>query len=71
VLDDDEMPAVDYRLPGGLSWDELQAVLALALVNSGPVGMAVTIYNPTYDPDRSIARRLVDCLAEALTGSEG
>jgi arginase family enzyme len=70
VLDDDEMPAVDYRLPG-LSWDELQAVLARALVSSGPVGMAVTIYNPTYDSDRSIACRWVDCLAEALTGSEG
>ena len=27
VLDDVIMPAVDYRLPGGLSWAELASVL--------------------------------------------
>jgi arginase len=27
VLDDAVMPAVDYRLPGGMSWDELSVVL--------------------------------------------
>ena len=29
VLDDAIMPAVDYRLPGGLQWSELSAVLEL------------------------------------------
>ncbi|MEU9233699.1 hypothetical protein [Streptomyces subrutilus] len=28
---DAAMPAVDYRLPGGLSWRELESVLATAL----------------------------------------
>ena len=31
ALDDDLMPAVDYRLPDGLSWAELETVLRLAL----------------------------------------
>jgi arginase len=31
VLDDAVMPAVDYRLPDGLQWDELSAVLRTAL----------------------------------------
>src|SRR5688572_19237084 len=31
VLDDAVMPAVDYRVPGGLSWDELTIVLQAAV----------------------------------------
>jgi len=30
VLDDAIMPAVDYRMPGGLSWDELSSALGAA-----------------------------------------
>lgn len=66
VLDDAVMPAVDYRLPDGLSWQELEVVLRTACPSPGAIGIDVTIYNPTLDPDRSIARRLVECLATAL-----
>ncbi|MDP8928365.1 MAG: arginase family protein [Actinomycetota bacterium] len=69
VLDDAVMPAVDYRLPGGLSWQELEVVLRAACASPGAIGIDVTIYNPTLDPDRSIARRLVECLATALEAS--
>ena len=31
VLDDAIMPAVDYRLPGGLTWVEIEEVLSAAL----------------------------------------
>ena len=31
VVSDDLMPAVDYRIPDGLSWDELRTVLEVAL----------------------------------------
>ncbi|TVL88772.1 arginase family protein [Streptomyces sp. SAJ15] len=66
VLDDAVMPAVDYRLPDGLSWRELETVLRTALVGDRAVGLDVTIFNPRLDPDGRIAARLVDCLAHGL-----
>ena len=65
VLDDAVMPAVDYRMPGGLSWDELEAVLR-AGVGSGAVGINVTIFNPRLDADGSIAVAFVEALARGL-----
>jgi arginase len=67
VLDDAIMPAVDYRLPGGLSWDELSAVLDAAVASPRAVGLEITIFNPTLDPDGRIAHALVDALVEGLT----
>jgi arginase len=65
-LDDDIMPAVDYRLSGGLSWDEMIVVLQTALASGRAVGMEVTIYNPALDSDGAAGRGLVDALAQAL-----
>jgi arginase len=70
VLDDDVMPAVDYRLPGGLSWAEAERILSIALAGGAIVGMDVTIFNPRLDPDNSIARSLVDSLIRALGPSD-
>jgi arginase len=66
VLDDGVMPAVDYRLPGGLSWEELTATLRIAVQSSRAVGLELTIYNPTLDANGAGARGLVDVLGEAL-----
>ncbi len=66
VLDDAVMPAVDYRLPDGLSWDELATVLQLAIESRRAVGVEVTIFNPALDGDGVIARSVVDCLVGAL-----
>ncbi|GGQ98260.1 arginase family protein [Streptomyces aurantiogriseus] len=66
VLDDAVMPAVDYRLPGGLSWEELETVLRTALSGPGAVGLDVTIFNPRLDPDGGIAARLTECLLRAF-----
>ncbi|WP_328674489.1 arginase family protein [Streptomyces sp. NBC_00322] len=67
VLDDAVMPAVDYRLPGGLSWTELESVLRTALGDDRAVGFDVTIFNPRLDPDGSIAASLVECLRRGLS----
>lgn len=64
VLDDEVMPAVDYRMPGGLKADELREALEVLLASPGAVGMEVTIYNPTFDDDQRSAGRL---LARAIT----
>ena len=66
VLSDEIMPAVDYRLPGGLTWEELETVLGLATDAGRSVGFEVTIFNPRLDPDGSQARRLVSALARGL-----
>lgn len=69
VLDDDLMPAVDYRLPGGLSWEEAASILRIAWASGSIVGMDVTIFNPRLDPDGGIARSLVHLLARTLSGA--
>ncbi|TKV70452.1 arginase family protein [Rhizobium sp. AU243] len=65
-LDDSIMPAVDFRVPGGLSWEELETALRIALEAGMAVGLEVTIYNPQLDKDGGAGRRLVDVLAAAL-----
>lgn len=70
VVDDALMPAVDYRLPGGLSWDELRTMLRVARDSGEVVGLEVTIFNPALDPDGAIARDLVACLVAALAERE-
>lgn len=67
VLDDSVMPAVDYRLPGGLAWDELEAVLRVAARSSRLAGLDITIFNPSLDLDGSIARTLVAHLGAGLS----
>ena len=71
VLDDAVMPAVDYRLPGGLSPTELSAVLR-TLVDSGKaVGLEITVFNPALDPNGSIARRFVRSIADGIVTDHG
>jgi arginase len=66
VLDDAIMPAVDYRMPDGLSWDELETMLGTAMASGRAVGLNLTIFNPRLDPNQSIARLLVKTLAAGL-----
>jgi arginase len=47
VLEDTIMPAVDYRMPNGLSWAELMACLKTAISSGSAIGMQVTIYTPS------------------------
>jgi len=66
VLDDAVMPAVDSQQPGGLSYDELDALLRPVFDTGSVVGMDVTIYDPDRDPDGVAARGLVDGLVRLL-----
>jgi arginase len=67
VLDDAVMPAVDYRLPGGLGWNELSDTLRALMATGQAVGLNVGIFNPALDEDGTIARRLVSCLVAGLS----
>jgi arginase len=66
VLDDAVMPAVDYRMPGGLSWGELTKVLQAAIGSGRAVGLDITIFNPKLDEDGTIAAAFVDALIKGL-----
>ncbi len=65
-LDDDVMPAVEYRLPDGLSIQELQRTLEIALASRRAIGIEVTVYNPNLDTDGEAGRKLAGVLADAL-----
>jgi arginase len=68
-LDDAVMPAVDFRLPDGLSVDELHAVLRKALASGRAVGIEITIYNPALDPQQHAGRLLAKVITDALNMS--
>ena len=64
------MPAVDYRIPDGLSWDELAVVLRAGVGSCRAVGINVTIFNPKLDGDGSIARAFIQALAQRTSGRD-
>lgn len=66
VLDPKFMSAVDSPDPGGLSLDELESMLAIALASPRVVGLEVDIYDPDLDPDGLLAERLVAMLERAF-----
>ncbi|MGO1078702.1 arginase family protein, partial [Inquilinus sp. CA228] len=66
VLDDAVMPAVDYRMPGGLSFDELATVLGAAAASGRMAGIDITIFNPALDPDGAIAAGFTAAIARGL-----
>jgi arginase len=66
VLDDAIMPAVDYRMEDGLSFDDAAEVLSTACATGRLMGVSVTIFNPSLDQNGSIARGLADCLVAGL-----
>lgn len=66
VLSDDAMPAVDYRMPDGLSASELTEALTVVLASPLAVGMEITIYNPALDDAQHTAART---LARVVTSA--
>ncbi|HZC47427.1 MAG TPA: arginase family protein [Nitrososphaeraceae archaeon] len=67
VLDDEIMPAVDYRLDGGLSFSDLSELLKIILGSKCAVGMDITILNPLLDVDGSITHRFVSSIVAGLS----
>ena len=61
------MPAVDYRMKGGMNFAELSKLLKILLKSGQAVGMDITIFNPTLDKDGSITGNLVSSLVKGLS----
>jgi len=66
VLDDTLMPAVDSRVPGGLSYEALVGLLRPLLASPLAIGVEFTIYDPDLDPEGSVGRAFTAALVEAL-----
>jgi arginase len=69
VLGSDDFPAADYRQPGGLTWDELLDISAVALAEPRCVGCSLVIYNPDLDPDRTSAARIVRFASDLVSSA--
>lgn len=64
VLDEKVLPAVDYRMPGGLDWHEVTALVQPLAKSSALIGADITILNPNLDPDGRYAKRVVTLLGD-------
>ena len=67
VLEDSIMSAVDYRLPGGITFSELSNLLELLILSKKAVEISITIFNPTLDKDGSMTRNFVSSIVEGLS----
>lgn len=62
VLNDEINAAVDYRIPGGLSFEQTEGIL-LHLLNTGRIaGMSVTIYNASLDSSGKVGKAITESL---------
>ncbi|HMB89485.1 MAG TPA: arginase family protein [Rhodothermales bacterium] len=66
VLDSQIMPAVDSPEPGGMTYDELKALLVPLLRDEDAAGVELTIFDPDKDPDGEMGRQFVDWVVEVL-----
>lgn len=71
VLSSDVFPAVDYRDPRGLDFDQLRDLLRPVLASHELLGASIVILNPTLDDSQgSSALRVVEMLAHAAGNAQ-
>lgn len=66
VLDPRIMPAVDSPEPGGPDVAQLAALVGPLAAHPKAIGMQLTIYDPSLDPDLTAAAHLLELLERAL-----
>jgi arginase len=69
VFDAAAMPAYTYQQPGGLDWDQVEALVGAFTANPALTGLSVADFVPPLDQDGRCAAQLVDLLAGALADS--
>lgn len=67
VLHDEENPAVDYRIPDGLRFDECEQLMSACIASGKVMGISIAIYNPRLDKDGVVRGRLVSLLETLLS----
>ena len=66
VIDADDFPAGDVLHNHGLRFDDTMAALSVFVASPKFAGLVITEFNVDRDTDGSLARRLVESIAEAL-----
>jgi len=66
VLDERALPAVTYRQPGGLGWEDVIALAGPLAGASRLVGVSIADFNPDLDPTGRHARQVADTFAAML-----
>lgn len=66
VLNDDIMPAVDSRQPGGMSYEEMVTLIQMLRQSGLLTGTQITIFDPELDPGGHLIRSLADQLVTAF-----
>ncbi|MCP2042517.1 arginase family protein [Pontibacter sp. HSC-36F09] len=66
VLDDEIMPAVDSRTPGGLSYEEFDRILYLLLSSPKATGIEITILDPELDPSGKYTKLFVQYFTDTF-----
>jgi arginase len=66
VLSDEINPAVDYRLPGGLLFEQTEYLLSQLLLTGKIAGISVTIFNPKLDENGLISKSIVASFVKSL-----
>lgn len=62
VLADEINPAVEYHLPGGLTFEQSEQLIRSFLLTGKIAGISVTIFNPRFDKDGHIAKNIAESL---------
>jgi arginase len=66
VLDEREMPATDYLMPGGLGWEELAELMEPLCASPALAGLSLGCVNPEKDPDGTYLERTCTLLEASL-----
>ncbi len=69
VLDDQLNPAVQYRLPGGLTYEEVETFMSALLATGVVAGISVSIFNPLMDTKGTIGKEIASSLGRAFSTS--
>jgi len=67
VLSTEDMPAVDFPQPGGLSWAELSETTRVLVRDPGFRGMSIAILNPNLDQGGTVSMRTATWLNTVLS----
>jgi arginase len=65
-----DFPASTYNGPGGLSFSDAQKALSILASRKNVAALEVTTYNPSFDPDGTSARALIQLLIATLSERE-
>ncbi|MDF1613278.1 arginase family protein [Stygiobacter electus] len=66
VMNDEIMPCVDSRAEDGLFYEELDQILKPLLKSEKAMGIDITIFDPTLDPNKKIIKEFSNKISEII-----